>query len=69
MLQNVDLHSHSWPPSAQCEQPTIAPSMANPAVALKVPERAGADRITRLWPSKKPLPVASVDRVTEFLRK
>ena len=69
MLQNVDLHSHSWPPSAQYEQPTIAPSMANPAVALNVPERAGADRITRLWPGKKPLPVASVDRVTEFLRK
>jgi len=68
MLQNAELHSHSWPPSAQNEQPSIAPSMAYPAVALKVPERAGADRITRLWPSKKPLPDASVDRVTEFLR-
>jgi len=69
MLQNAELHSHSWPPSAQNEQPTMAQSMANPAVALKVPERAGAERITRLWPSKKLLPVASVDRVTEFLRK
>ncbi len=42
MLQNAELPSHSWPPSAQNEQPSIAPSMAYPAVALKVPERAGA---------------------------
>jgi hypothetical protein len=33
--------------------------MANPVVARKVPERAGADRITWLWSSKKPLPDAS----------